>query len=92
MRSSKPVFSIFSMGKRRAQVCVSTAEEPCISVITTPNTGSSIAHVMRGVNPHYGGFLGDNFTPKTPIRVVIEEGLKFSAEKYCLYKEFNSST
>ena len=22
-----------------------------------------------GVNPHYGGFLGDNFTPENPINI-----------------------
>jgi len=27
---------------------------------------------MRGVNPHHGGYLGDNFTPET----LTEEGSK----------------
>jgi len=40
---------------------VSTAEEPYVSVITALITGSITAHVMRRVNLHYGGLLGDNF-------------------------------
>ena len=47
---------------------ISTANEPCILVITTLITGLSIAHVMRGVNPHYGGILGDNFIPGAPYK------------------------
>ena len=46
---------------------VSTAEEIRVSVITVLITGSVTAYVMRGVNPHYGGFLGDNFIPETSI-------------------------
>ena len=42
--------------------------EPCVSVITVLITGSITAYVMRGVNPHYGGFLGDSFTPRTPYK------------------------
>ena len=37
----------------------STAEEPCVSVITVLITGSI---TDEGVNPHYGVFLGDTFT------------------------------
>ena len=25
---------------------------------------------MKGVNPHYGGFLGNNFTPKNPYKYL----------------------
>ena len=34
---------------------------------------------MRGVNCHYGGFLGDSFTPGTPkiAQFAIEEGSEF---------------
>ena len=56
--------SDISMAKRRAQARISTAKDSGVSVITTPVIGSSTAHVMRGVNPHYGGFLGDSFTLK----------------------------
>ena len=50
-RSSRPTSSIISIAKRRAQAYISVAEEPCVSVITTPVTGSSTAHIMREVNP-----------------------------------------
>jgi len=56
------------MVKSRAQVYVATATEPCVLVITVLITGSITAHVMRGVNSHYGRFLGDYFTPKTPYK------------------------
>jgi len=81
--SSRPTSRVTSMVKRRAQARVPTEEEPCISVITAPITGSSTTHVMRGVNPHHGGFLWGSFIPKTPINslVVIKEGSEFSAEK-----------
>ena len=38
---------------------------------------------MRGVDPHYGGFLEDSFTPEIPIiaQFAIEKGSKFSAEE-----------
>jgi len=32
---------------------------------------SSTAHVMKRVNPHYGGFLGDTFTPETSINSSV---------------------
>ena len=34
---------------------------------------------MRGANPHYGGFLGNSFTPETLYiaQFAIEEGLEF---------------
>ena len=54
------------MAKQGAQARVSTASEHCVSVVTALITGSITAHVMRGVNPHYGGLLGDGFTPRTP--------------------------
>jgi len=81
MRSSRPAPSITSMAKRGAQGRVSTGEEPCISVITTPITESSTAHVMRGVNFRYGEFLGDSFTPETPINssVYYWRGIGFSS-------------
>jgi len=66
-QGSRPASSIISMAKRRAQARVSAANEPCVSVITTPITGSSTTHVMREVNLHYGGFLVEGFTPETPI-------------------------
>jgi len=69
--TSRPASSIISMAKCRVQACVLTVEEPGVSVITTPITGSSTAHIMRGVRPHYGGFLGDNFIPKTPINSSV---------------------
>jgi len=59
------------MAKCRDQARVSTAEEPCISVITTPITGSNTAYVIRRVNPHHGGFLGDNLTLENPINSSI---------------------
>ena len=31
----------------------------------------NFSHVMRGVNPHCGGFLGDSFTPETPINSLV---------------------
>jgi len=55
------------MAKRRAQARISTATEPCVSVITALITGLITAHVMRGVNSHYGRFL-EHFTPKTPYK------------------------
>ena len=63
--------NIISMVKCRAQALISTANEPCVSVITALITESSAAHVMRGVNPHYGRFLGDSFTPETPINSSV---------------------
>ena len=57
--------------EREAQARVSVANEPCVPVITTPITVSSTTHVMRGVNPHYEGFLGDSFIPKTPINSSV---------------------
>ena len=47
----------------RLEARVSTTEELCVLVITALITGSITAHVIRGVNPHYGGFLGDSSTP-----------------------------
>jgi len=70
-RSSRLASSDTSTAKLRAQARVPTAEEPCVSVITTPISGSSTAHVMKGVNPHHGGFLGDSFTPETPINSSV---------------------
>jgi len=46
-------------------------KEPYISVITALITGSITVHVMREVNPHCGGFSGDNFTPKTLINSSV---------------------
>jgi len=46
-------------------------KEPCVLVITALITGSIIAHVIRGINPYYGGFLGDNFTHKIPLNSSI---------------------
>ena len=91
MQGSRPISSNMSMAKRRAQARVSTANDPCISVITTSITRSSTAYVIRGVNPHYRGVLGDNFTPKTPINNSIcywreaeflEREENFTAEEY----------
>jgi len=42
---------------------ISTATELCVSVVTALIIGSITAHIMRGVNPHHGGFLGENFIP-----------------------------
>jgi len=70
-QGSRPASNIISMTKYRAQARVPTGEEPCVSVITTPIAGSSTIHVMRGVNPHYGGFLGDHFTPENPINSSV---------------------
>ena len=71
MRSSKPMSGVTSTAKHRAQARVSTGEEHCVSVITTPITRSSIAHVMRKVNPHHWGFLGDSFTLETPVNSSV---------------------
>ena len=59
------------MAKREAQARVSTTSELRVLVITALITGSVTAHVIRGVNPHYGGFLGDNFTPQIPINSSV---------------------
>jgi len=67
-RSLRLASSIISMAKRRAKARISTANELCVSIETALITGSIIAYVMRGVNPHYGGFLGDSFTPRTPYK------------------------
>ena len=50
---------------------VLTAEKPCVSVITALIIGSITNHVIRRVNPDYGGFLGDSFTPETPINSSV---------------------
>ena len=60
-----------SLAQKLPQAHVQTAEEPCIAVITTPIIGSSTAHVMRGVNPHHGRFLGDSFTSETRINSSV---------------------
>ena len=93
MQGSRPPSSIISMAKRRAQGRVPTIEEPCVSVITTPITGPSTARVMRIVNLYYGGFLGDNFTPKTPINISVcyWRGIRILSWGI-LKKELNSST
>ena len=36
-----------------------------------PHYWSSTAHVMGGVNLHYGSFLGGSFTPGTPINSSV---------------------
>ena len=69
--SSKPATSVTSTDKHRAQARIPTGEEPYISVLTTPITRLSAAHVMRGVNSHHGGFLKDSFTPETPINSSV---------------------
>ena len=46
-------------------------EELRVLVVTALIIGLITAHVMRGVNPHHGGVLGDNFTPKTPINSSV---------------------
>jgi len=55
----------------RLEARVSTTEKSYVSVITALIIGSITAHIMRGVNPHYGGFLGDSFTSKTPINSSV---------------------
>ena len=67
MWSSRPTSSVTSMAKGWAQALVSTASEPCVSIVTIPITGSITAHVKWGVNPHYREILGDNFTLEPPI-------------------------
>jgi len=68
-QSSKPASSKVRSRhpKREARSPRSDTEKLCVSVITALITGSITAHVMRGVNPHYGGLLGDSFTAETPI-------------------------
>jgi len=56
------------MAKRRAEARVSTENESCVLAITALITGSITFHVIREVNPHYGGFLGDIFTRRTPYK------------------------
>jgi len=56
------------MAKCRVQARISTTGEPCVSVIAIPITGSSTAHIISGVNLHYGGLLGDNVTLRTPYK------------------------
>ena len=48
-----------------------TTEKLCVLIRTILITGSITAHVMSGVNPHYGGFLGESFTPETPINSSV---------------------
>ena len=66
----------------RLEARVPTTEK--LWVITALLAGSITAHVMRRVNPHYGGFLGDNFTPETPINssVCYWRRKKISAKEY----------
>ena len=93
MRSSRPTSSVTSTAKCRAQARVPTGDESCVSVITTPITGSSTANVMRGVNPHYGGFLADSFILETSINSLVCYWR--GAENFQLKstdKELNSST
>ena len=59
------------------EVRVSTASELRVPVVTALITRLTTAHVMRGVNSHYGGFLGDIFTPDTIINSSV-----FSAKDY----------
>ena len=50
---------------------------------------SSVAHVMRGVNPHYGGFLGDSFTPRTlykQLELLLKRGQIFQLRKISFTK------
>ena len=47
---------------------VSIVKEPCILVVIALIIRSITAHVIRRVNPHYGEFLGDSFTPKAPYK------------------------
>jgi len=70
-RSSRPVSSIISMAKCGAQSRFSTGEESSVSVMITPITESSTAHVIRRVNPSYRGFLWDSFTPVTLINSSV---------------------
>ena len=60
-----------SMAKCETQARISTASELRVSVVTALITGSVTSHVMRGVNPHYGGSLGDSFTLKTLINNLV---------------------
>jgi len=66
-RVRSPRLARFRVGiqNARLEARVLTTGKPCVSVITALITGSITAHVMRGVNPHYRGFLGDSFTPET---------------------------
>ena len=59
------------MAKRGVQARVTTARELRVSVVTALITRSVTAHVIRRVNPNYGGFFGDNFTPETPINSSV---------------------
>ena len=47
---------------------VHVQRETHIFVITDPITGSINSLCNGGVNPHYGGILGDNYTPMTPYK------------------------
>jgi len=59
------------MAKRGAQACVLTASDLRVSFAAVLITGSATAHVMSEVNPHYGEFLVDSFTPETPINSLV---------------------
>ena len=65
VRSPRLVEFEIGIWNARLEARVPTTEKLCVSVITVLITGSITAHVMRGVNPHYGGFLGDSFSLKT---------------------------
>jgi len=63
----------FRVGVQHAslETRVSTMKELCVSIVTALIIETVITHVMRGVNPHYRGFSGDSFTPKTPINSLV---------------------
>jgi len=60
---------------------VLTTEKLCVSVITALITGSITVHVMRGVNPHHWGFLGDSFIPETLINSLVCKGSEVLVKK-----------
>jgi len=72
-RAQNPHVGRFRVGiqNARLEARISTIEKPYVSVITALINGSITAHIMRGVNPHYRGFSGDSFTPKTLINSLV---------------------
>ena len=91
-RISSSAFSHWNVVGCGPRALLDTGFEPCVSVITDLITGSITAHVMRKVNPHYEGFLGDSFTPETPINSLVCYWIRGFDQNFQLSntKEFNS--
>ena len=69
--------------------------EALVSLLTALITGSITAHVMRGVNPHYRGFLGDSFIPETLINSLVcywgKDGISWKKRKKIELDKFDQN-